>query len=150
MQQLTADYQQDKLEYLKNPVVAEFEHTRAYLAVEQARFEDMLFVEFDTPFTRFRLPPLTLQPIVENAVKHGVDPELGPLSITVQTCAAEDGAELIVANNGQPYEPADDDEPHIALNNIRERLKLMCGGELTIRPGEQGGTIVTITIPDKA
>ena len=51
----------------------ELEHTRAYLAVEQAQFEDRLTVEYDTPYTQFRLPPLTLQPIVENAVKHCMD-----------------------------------------------------------------------------
>ena len=51
------------------------EHARAYLAVEQVQFEDNLFVEYDTPHEEFRLPPLTLQPIVENAVKHGMDPE---------------------------------------------------------------------------
>ena len=53
------------------PFANELEHTRAYLAVEQVQFEDGLFVEYDTPHTRFRVPPLTLQPIVENAVKHG-------------------------------------------------------------------------------
>lgn len=61
------------------PFSAELEHTRAYLAVEQAQHEEMLVVEYDTQFTRFRLPPLTLRPIVENAVKHGMDPYAGPL-----------------------------------------------------------------------
>ena len=56
------------------PFSTELEHTRAYLAVEQAQHEEMLLVDYDTQFTRFRLPPLTLQPIVENAVKHGMDP----------------------------------------------------------------------------
>ena len=67
------------------PFTEEVEHTRAYLAVEQVRFEGKLFVAFDTPYTSFRLPPLTLQPIVENAVKHGVDPDLDPLTIHIQT-----------------------------------------------------------------
>ena len=67
------------------PFTAELEHTRAYLAVEQAQHEDMLLVDYDTPFTNFRLPPLTLQPIVENAVKHGMNPYSGPLHILVRT-----------------------------------------------------------------
>ena len=128
----------------------ELEHTRAYLSVEQVRFSDMLFVEFDTPFTRFRVPPLTLQPIVENAVKHGVDPELGPLTITVRTRKTRKGSEIVVTDNGPGYSPADDDEPHIALGNIRERLRLMCGGTLDIRSRPDGGTVVTIMIPDKS
>ena len=53
------------------PFSDELEHIRAYLAVEQVQFEDSLCVEYDTPHKNFRLPPLTLQPIVENAVKHG-------------------------------------------------------------------------------
>ena len=117
--------------------------------MEKARYEDTLFVDFDTPFTNFRLPPLTLQPIVENAVKHGLDPELEPLRITVQTRETEDGFRILVADNGPGYAPAADDEPHIALNNIRERLKLMCGGTLDIRPGEGAGTVVTVTVPDR-
>ena len=62
---------------------------RAYLAVEQAQYEDSLFVDYDTPHIRFRVPPLTLQPIVENAVKHGRDPYAGPFHISVfRTTAA--------------------------------------------------------------
>ena len=73
------------------PFTKELEHTKAYLAVEQARFEGQIFFEFDTPAVNFRLPALTLQPIVENAVKHGVDPELDPLYISVITRDAENG-----------------------------------------------------------
>ena len=131
------------------PFIEELEHTRAYLAVEQVRFADLLYVEFDTPYTRFRVPPLTLQPIVENAVKHGVDPELGPLKITVQTRELEAGAQIMVSDNGPGYAPTDDNEPHIALDNMRERLEYMCKGTLDIRSGKTGGTVVTITIPEK-
>ena len=64
----------------------ELEHTRAYLAVEQARCDDNLFVEYDTPHTLFRVPTLTLQPIVENAVKHGMNPDAAePLHISIKT-----------------------------------------------------------------
>ena len=132
------------------PFTEELEHTRAYLAVEQVRFEDRLFVAFDTPFTRFRLPPLTLQPIVENTVKHGVDPELGPLQITIRPRELRHAAEITVTDNGPGCTRSDDSEPHIALANIRERIALMCGGTLEIRPGEADGTVVIVTIPEKA
>ena len=107
----------------------------------------MLFVEYDTSHTLFRLPPLTLQPIVENAVKHGLDPDAEPLRIRIQTRETDDGSLILVEDNGPGYEPADD-EPHIALANIRQRLKLMCGGQLTITPREGGGTAVKMTIPE--
>ena len=115
--------------------------------MEQVRFEDKLFVEFDTPHKRFRIPPLTLQPIVENAVKHGIDPEIESFSITVQTRETENGSEIFVKDTGPGFSPCDNDEPHIALENIRKRLDLMCGGSLTISSGEESGTVVRIFIP---
>ena len=130
------------------PFSMELEHTRAYLAVEQAQHEDMLFVDYDTPFINFRLPPLTLQPIVENAVKHGMDPYHGPLHISIRTRNTDSGTELIVDDNGIGFDPSDESRPHTALDNIRQRLDIMCGGTLSITPGEGGGTMVTVTIPD--
>ena len=129
------------------PFSSELEHTKAYLAVEQVRFADKLFVEFDTPHLSFRIPPLTLQPIVENAVKHGVDPELDSLYITVQTRETGSGSEIIVKDSGPGFKSSDNDGPHIALDNIRKRLEMMCHGTLTISSGEKSGTIVTIFIP---
>ena len=130
------------------PFTEELEHTRAYLAVEQVRFDGKLFVEFDTPFTNFRLPPLTLQPIVENAVKHGVDPELEPLYISIHTRDAADGSEIIVEDTG----PGMEDDPstagtRTALANIRERLELICKGTLVITDRDGGGTVVIISVP---
>ena len=129
---------------------SELEHTRAYLAVEQAQYSKSLTVEYDTPHTFFRVPPLTLQPIVENAVKHGRDPNAGPLHISIRTRKTDTGSEITVSDNGCGYDPADDSEPHIALKNIRQRLELMCGGSLTITPNDGGGTVVTVSIPDSA
>ena len=131
------------------PFTEELEHTRAYLAVEQTRFEDNLFVEFDTPHTRFRIPPLTLQPIVENAIKHGLDPELSPLHIAVKTRQTKNGSEITVADTGPGFRDGDSDSPHVALANIKERLQMMCGGTLTISPRENGKTIVTVFVPYK-
>lgn len=129
------------------PFAEEMEHTRAYLAVEQVRFEDKLFIEFDTPHTAFHLPPLTLQPVVENAVKHGIDPEMEPLRITVRTRQTDRGSEIVVEDTGPGFKPADDNEPHTALANIRKRLELTCGGSMSVCSGPEGGTSVTIVIP---
>ncbi|MBR3561508.1 MAG: histidine kinase [Oscillospiraceae bacterium] len=130
------------------PFTAEWEHTRAYLAVEQAVYEDTLSVDYDMPHLHFRVPPLTLQPIVENAVKHGRNPQAGPLHIFIRTRCAESGSVITVEDNGPGFADApNDSEPHIALANIRQRLELMCGGSLQIAPREGGGTVVTVTIP---
>ncbi|MBR2529001.1 MAG: histidine kinase [Blautia sp.] len=129
------------------PFSVELEHTRAYLAVEQAQFEDSLLVDFDTPHLDFRLPPLTLQPIVENAIKHGMDPDSEPLHILIRSRRANSGNIIIVENNGTDFKPADENEPHIALNNIQQRLEIMCRGKMTIAPRRGGGTLVKLTIP---
>ena len=131
------------------PFANELEHTRAYLAVEQVQFEDSLFVEYDTPHTRFRVPPLTLQPIVENAVKHGMDPDSAPLRICIRTRETDAGHEITVEDNGPGFAQTnmDESEPHIALANIQQRLEIMCGGKLTVMPREGGGTVVKITLP---
>lgn len=129
------------------PFTEELEHTKAYLSVELARFEEKLFVAYDVSYTLFRLPPLVLQPIVENAVKHGVDPDLDPLYITVSACKGKHGAEITVTDNGPGFGEQDNDEPHMALQNIRERLEMMCKGKLEIAPREGGGTVVKVTIP---
>ena len=125
----------------------ELEHTRAYLAVEQVRFEGKLNVVFDTPYTAFRLPPLSLQPIVENAVKYGVDPDLKPLQIKITTRKAKHAFEIIVEDTGPGFGKDDNGNPHTALANISERLDMMCGGILKIADRKKGGTIVKMIIP---
>lgn len=132
------------------PFSAELDHTRAYLAVEKAQYEESLFVDYDTSHTFFRIPSMTLQPVVENAIKHGRNPYAGPLHISIRTRKTESGSEIIVSDDGSGYVSGDDSEPHIALKNIRERLDFMCGGNMTITTGERSGTVVTITIPDNS
>lgn len=131
------------------PFVKELEHTRAYLAVEQTCYEGRVFVDFDTPFTSFDVLPLTLQPVVENAVKHGMDPDSKPLQILVATRELERGAQIIVEDNGLGFAPPDGKGQHFALDNVRERLKTKCGGTMQIEALQSGGTRVTIFVPRK-
>ena len=130
------------------PFAEELEHARAYLAVVQAQLEEKLLVEFDTPHTLFRLPPLTLQPLLENAVKYGVNLDSDePLRVFIKTEKTKEGSLIIVSDNGPGISEDDNGEPHIALGNIRERLSAM-DGTLTISPNENGGTLIRVFIPD--
>lgn len=129
------------------PFTTELEHTRAYLAVEQAQYDDLLIIDYDTPFTNFRLPPLTLQPVVENAVKHGMNPNFGTLHISILTRHTDSGTEIIVKDTGPGFDLSDESKPHIALKNIQQRLEMMCGGSMTITTRNDGGTVVKMTIP---
>ena len=137
------------------PFAEELEHTKAYLAVEQARYEGRLFVEFNTPDTFFRVPPLTLQPIVENAVKHSSrasrdNDEHPPIRIAIRTRKYAGYSEIAVEDNsgGFSVDAPDGDAPHVGLQNVRERLALMCGGTLDISP-IPGGTAVVVRVPAK-
>lgn len=142
------------------PFEEELEHTRAYLNVVKVRYDQILFVEYDTSYTAFRLPPLTLEPIVENAVKHALDPESDPLHIYIRTEATDEGSLIIVENTGNDFPiddsanktndslyHGDDKEPHIGIDNVRSRLKVLCKGTLSVSRREGGGTVVTIFIP---
>ena len=131
------------------PFNDEFRHIRQYVALEQADPARQFHFDYELDVRDFKLPPLTIQPLVENAVKHGLDTNGKPLSISVTTRLTDKENEIIVEDNGPGYDPTNDNEPHIALNNIRERLKAMCGGSLEITPREGGGTKVIIRIPLK-
>ena len=108
-------------------------------------------MEYDTPFTSFSIPPLTLQPLVENSVKYGCDPECGPLYVTIRTRKKKNSVEIKISDNGPGFSThAENDthkKTHIALDNIKNRIKLICNGTLEIEAPESGGTVVTITIP---
>jgi LytS/YehU family sensor histidine kinase len=125
----------------------ELAHTQAYLAVEEARFGNRLQVSYDIPHKRFHLPPLTLEPIVENAVKHGMDPDCDPLRILIRTRALDGGSEITVENNGTDFNPGESNREGVGLSNVRERLALMCSGSLEITQREGGGAIATLWIP---
>lgn len=124
----------------------ELEHAKAYLSIEQVQFEERLFVTYDTPHINFKIPPLTLQPIVENSVKHGLDPDADPLHILVSTRETDGGSEIVVEDDGVGFK-FDGNKENIALQNIRKRLEIFCDGSLEILPREGGGTVVKIFVP---
>ena len=125
----------------------ELRHIQAYLAVETALHGDDLTVEYDTEALAFDLPPLTLQPIVENAVKYGVGMGHRPEHIVIRTRAEENGVRITVEDNGGGYDPQPDSQVHVGMKNVRDRLEMMCGGTLDIGPRPEGGTIVTVFLP---
>lgn len=127
---------------------AELENIRAYIAVEEMLYEGKLFVAYDIGFTAFRLPPMTLQPVVENAVKYGVGKGVPSEHILIRTRAVADAAVISVEDNGPGFDPeAVSGDDHIGLQNVRERLAMMCGGTMDVHSTLGMGTVVTIKIP---
>ena len=98
---------------------------RAYLAIEQVRFGARLQVHWavDAPVGPARVPPLVLQPLVENAVRHGVEPAVGGGQVWVHALARR-GQAIVTVSNTVPPEPSTPGHG-MALANVRERLRLL-------------------------
>lgn len=128
----------------------ELAHTRLYLELEQLRYEDALQVEYDLGCTEFRIPTLTLQPLVENAVRHGVRGKLsGRGTVIISTKEFADRYEITVSDDGPGFDPNQeirDRHSHIGLANVRERLHRTVGAGLRIDSAPGAGTKAVIMI----
>lgn len=134
------------------PFERELEHTSHYLHLEKMRYGDDLSVIIHTPVTEFFLPPLTLQPIVENAVHHGVMQREWGGTVTLTTSGTDLEYLITVSDNGVGFDPgslAQLTSDHVGLANVRERLRISCGGSLKIDSAQDTGTTVTIILPKK-
>ena len=126
----------------------ELEHMQHYIDLEQLRFEDRIQVFYDLDIEDFDLPSLTLQPLVENAVKHGLAPRNGEGNITLQTRRLVDGSvQLKLIDNGVGFDTAKLAEaaqlPH-SLECIRLRLERELEGTMHVESIPGAGTTVTI------
>lgn len=133
------------------PFAEELEHTRTYLNIEQLRFGEDLQVVYDIGCDDFWLPPLCVQPLAENAVKHGLQRTDGG-TVTIRTRREGGAVHITVTDNGTGFAPdalREDDREHVGIENVRARLGAFCGGVLTVnsRPGE--GTTAEIIIPEE-
>lgn len=136
------------------PFQKELKHTQEYLELEKMRFRDKLEVRYDIGCTDFELPPLTLQPIAENAVRHGIrsNPD-GSGTVAITTRERADCYEITVTDNGAGFDPGKTAEStersHIGIQNVRERLSSLCGGTLTYESSGDSGTVAAIILPKK-
>ena len=126
----------------------EMEHVHHYVSIENVRFPDMTFA-FEMNCDDFHIPALTVQPIVENAIKHGLMKLPRGGSIRVVSFETETDYCITVTDDGVGFDTSalQDARKHIGLRNIRERLKVMVNGTLEIESTVGVGTKVLITIP---
>jgi len=124
-----------------------------YLAIEQVRFGERLRIrwDLDPAASQARLPPLLLQPLVENAVKHGVEPSPQGAKLRIRTERRGDRVIIEVMNTLPPLRWAEQPLPRghgIALANVRDRLRLLHDMQAQFRAGlDQGNYRVRIDIP---
>lgn len=132
------------------PFEREVEHTKYYLALETRRFEEKINVEYDLQVQNFMIPPLTLQPMVENAVKYGIAPKEEGGTIWISTKEKGEMVELMIKDNGVGFDQeqkVDDGRSHLGIANVRKRVQLMSHGSLSVKSEPGVGTIVEILVP---
>ena len=126
----------------------ELEHTKVYAEIEMLRFPKIT-VEYDIQAEDFALPALTIQPLVENAIRHGVRSREHGL-VSVATSEDSNSYKIIISDNGIGFDADNVDSTdgnHIGIANVRERINTMCNGTLDIDSRIDEGTTITITIP---
>lgn len=144
------------------PIDRELKHVETYLDLERRRFGDRLQVEYDIRARGFSCPPLVVQPLVENAVRHGVTRRVEGGCVTISTRELPCAFEVVVSDDGVGFDvaaqsgdalgapafaPGPNGRAHVGIRNVSMRLREVCGGDLevTSTPGE--GTVARIIIP---
>lgn len=134
------------------PFAEELKHVNIFLDIEKQRFRDILNVEYDISCDDFTLPALSLQPLVENAVEHGIRSREEGGTVRISTYREPGRIVIAVCDDGMGFDTKQafsDGRSHVGIENARTRLQMMCGGTLTIDSVPGQGTTAAIVIPDK-
>ncbi len=153
-----SDYLRQNINSLKSDSLVLFEeelnHTEAYLYLERLRFGEKLKIEYDIKAKDFKVPPLTLQPLVENAVKHGLGPRGGEGTITIKSYEDDKNYYVEVKDDGvgfaaRSFNDKDNTHTHIGIFNVNSRLVSLCSGGLSVSSSPGEGTTSVIKVPKK-
>lgn len=152
-----SEYMRDTLEAMEKRELVSFSwelnEIKNYLELERLRFGERVKVNYDIEFEEFRVPPLSIQPLVENAVKHGIAPleDGGTVSI-ISRRLSDGGVQIQVIDDGRGFNVErlkTQDVTHEGVANVRDRLQHEVGGDLTITSAPGKGTTATVTIRPK-
>ena len=150
-----ADYLRGNMDSLHQtkpvPFATELEHLKKYLYIEKLRFADLLNIEYDIKTEDFYLPLLSIQPLVENAVKHGVGMKEDGGTVTIATKETDTAYEVIISDDGVGFDPdapkPDDGKTHVGMENTKKRLRDMCGAHVEITSAVGEGTTARVILP---
>ena len=136
------------------PLTRELEYLQLYLSIEQVRFQDRLRVDVaaDPEVLDAALPHMALQPIVENAIRHGIGRRSTAGSISITACRVNDTVQIKVQDDGPGLAPAAGNgaaSRGIGISNTRARLRQLYGDAagLTVQNSEHGGVVATMVLP---
>ena len=130
----------------------ELEHIKTYIELEKIRFGEELEVEYDIKTTGFYLPILSIQPLVENAIKHGVSKKRGGGKVIISCYEDEVNYIISITDTGLGYDMdqiLDDGKNHIGIQNVKDRLESRVDGTLNIESEVGVGTKAIVYIPKK-
>lgn len=131
------------------PFETELRHVEAYLRLEQMRMGEHLSVVYDIQEKGFMIPPLTIQPLVENAVKHGIVNKTGGGTVRIHSRREKQRVIITVEDNGVGFDTRTpsgsfEKQDHIGLKNVQHRVENMLSGTLRISSEAYRGTTVAL------
>ena len=132
------------------PFLEELNHIKTYVWLEKLRFPNKLKMEYDIRCTAFFVPALSVQPMVENAIKHGICRSRSGGTVRLCSFETERHYNVIVSDDGTGFDVrkmTDDSRQHLGIRNTGYRIREMVGGSLDIVSAPGKGTTVTIRIP---
>lgn len=131
------------------PFMQELNHVKHYLNLEQQRFQSRLKVVYDINVKEFLIPALTVQTIVENAVRHGIMKRERGGTIIIYTEDSDTAYRIIVIDDGPGfnYSSHRNNNIGIGIDNVRKRLQILCNGQLELLSNPNKGVTAIITIP---
>ena len=130
------------------PFSKEIEHVTKYVNLEKLRFGDKINIIFDVKASDFLIPSLSLQMVIENAIKHGITKKYEGGTVTVTSYEKDDKYFIIVEDDGVGFDVNKViGDNHLGFKNSRERLRHFVNGDLVIESEVGKGTKVTIVIP---
>jgi sensor histidine kinase YesM len=136
----------------KKPIEFEDElsHLNNYIELEKLRYGDDLQFEYDIREKEFTLPALTVQPLVENAVNHGIRYHKMKGKVKIASYSDDNNYYVSIEDDGVGFDPErymSDGGKHVGIANVKYRLDVLCGGSVDIKSEKDKGTVVEIRIP---
>lgn len=128
----------------------ELAHIEKYVSIEKQRFGERINIVYDIKEKDFEIPALSVQPLVENAIKHGISKKRKGGTVEVSTWREASEIHILVEDDGKGFDmdkPFSTDRVHMGVSLVKSRLKRVCGGDLRISSVEDEGTICEIIIP---
>ena len=128
------------------PFKEELRHIETYVALEKLRFNDRIHIVYDLGIIDFKVPTLTIQPLVENAIKHGILKKIEGGTVTLTTYETDTCYVVEIKDDGIGFDISeiDFDEGHFGLKNISYRISKTCVGDLSISSKVNVGTKITV------